>query len=117
MKPNINLNPYLNNIPEEIKKFMESFYRKEDKEYLESGANIPDLDMDLNDLIEEDSEKFLNELVLAMKHYKKSILTELLKECEEAEHENIKGSDYVEGCKATTNRIIVHIQNKLLNND
>ena len=55
-------------VSEEIEFFMESFYRKEDKDYKPS---IEDLESDLYGLIIDDFDKFLEEVSRAMRKYKK----------------------------------------------
>ncbi len=113
MKPDLNLNKNLDNVSDEVKEFMKSFYRNENKEFFEKDVNLDYFKMDLDYALKKGNEYFLNELTLAMKNHKKSILEELLKTHQTAEHNNIS-DDYLEGCKHTTNRIIVDLQQKLL---
>jgi hypothetical protein len=115
MKTNINLNENLKNSPEELKKFIESFYREEGRTFLEKNANLFDLDADIADIIEDHNpDKLFKEIVLAMRKYKHDILKEIIADLEKAEHDSIYGKDYVEGCKHTVDRLIVHLQQKML---
>ncbi len=111
------LNPNLKDAPIELKTFIESFYREEGKKYLENDANLFDLDADLADIIEDHKpDKMFKEIVLAMKKYKSDILQEILDDLNKAEHDTIYSKEYVAGCEHTINRVIVHIQQKILGN-
>jgi hypothetical protein len=115
MKTDLNLNENLKDAPEELKKFIESFYREEGKTFLEKHANLFDLDADIAEMVDEHHpNKLFNEIVLAMRKYKIDVLSEIIKDLENAEHETIYGKEYVDGCERTVKRLIVHLQQKIL---
>ena len=110
-------NPNLKDLSEEVKFFLKIFYKNEDVEYLKTGINVEDFNMDLSDKLESDKgiKEVLDIISETMIKYKKDFISELLNQYNTAEHESNKDVMYLKGCEHTMNRIIVDLQKRFLN--